>query len=183
MGSAARAMGAALGALLLAAAPAPALAQEAGHSAMAEHEKILREAADRAAIEQLMWDYVEAIDGWNPDAYAAAFTEDGEFLGTKGHDALRQMVIDLKKSQDERRASGATIGNMHHVMSNMNVEFVTPDHARVYYYHMTVFGNGRNPPPNVASVGRGVDDVVRVDGKWLIKTRNVAYQHPAPPEG
>jgi hypothetical protein len=26
-----------------------------------------------------------------------------------------------------------------------------------------------------------VDDVVRVDGKWLIQTRNVAYQHPAPP--
>ena len=171
------------GALLLAATPAPALAQEAGHGRMAEHETILREAADRAAIEQLMWDYVEAIDGWNPEAYAAVFTEDGAFLDTKGRDALRKMVVDLKASQDERRAGGTTIGNMHHVMSNMNIEFVTPDHARVYYYHMTVFGNGLNPPPRVASVGRGVDDVVRVDGKWLIKTRNVAYQHPAPPEG
>jgi hypothetical protein len=178
-----RAGAAALGALLLLAAPAPAFAQGASHGGMAGHEQVLREAADRAAIEQLMWDYVEAIDGWNPDAYAETFTEDGAFLGTKGRPALRQMVVDLKKSQDARRAGGATIGNMHHIMSNMNIEFVTPDHARVYYYHMTVFGNGLTPPPNVASVGRGLDDVVRVDGKWLIESRNVAYQHPAAPGG
>ena len=171
---------AALGALLLL-APTPALAQGPGPAQRAEHEQILREAADRAAIEQLMWDYVEAIDGWDPDAYAAVFTEDGAFGQTKGRGALREMVVGLKKSQDERRAGGATIGNMHHIMSNLNIEFVTPDHARVYYYHMTVFGNGLNPPPNVASVGRGMDDVVRVDGKWLIQNRNVAYQHPAPP--
>lgn len=175
-----RAGAAAFGALLLLASAGPAFAE---HGAPAGHEQVLREAADRAAIEQLMWDYVAAIDGWNSDAYAATFTEDGAFLGTKGRAALRQMVVDLKKSQDERRAGGATIGNMHHVMSNMNIEFVTPDHARVYYYHMTVFGNGLNPPPNVASVGRGLDDVVRVDGKWLIKNRNVAYQHPAAPQG
>lgn len=168
---------AAIGALLL--ATAPAVAQQ-GPGRMAEHEKILREAADRAAIEKLMWDYVAAIDGWDPDAYAATFTEDGAFLGTQGHDALRKMVIDMKASQDERRAAGAVIPNMHHVMSNMNIEFVTPDHARVYYYHMTVFGQGLDPPPRVASVGKGMDDVVRVDGKWLIKNRNVAYQHPGP---
>ena len=177
-----RASAAALAALLLLAAPAPALAQQAGHGPMAEHQQILRVAADRAAIEQLMWDYVAAIDGWDADAYAAAFTEDGAFLGTKGRPALRQMVLDLKASQDERRAAGATIANMHHVMSNMNIEFVTPDHARVYYYHMTVFGQGLEPPPRVASVGKGVDDVVRIDGKWLIKSRNVAYQHPGPGE-
>lgn len=163
---------AALGALLLVSTPAFAQQSDAD---------VIREARDRAQIEQLMWDYVEAIDGWNADAYAATFTEDGAFLNTKGRDALRQMVLDLKKSQDERSADGASIGNMHHIMSNMNIEFVTPDHARVYYYHMTVFGNGLNPPPRVASVGRGLDDVVRVSGKWLIRNRNVTYQHPAPP--
>jgi hypothetical protein len=179
MSLARRTTAAALGALLAVSATAPAHAQQAGHGNMAEHQQILREAADRAAIEKLMWDYVAAIDGWNPDAYAATFTEDGAFGGTRGHDALRQMVIDLKASQDERRAAGAEIANMHHVMSNMNIEFVTPDHARVYYYHMTVFGQGLTPPPRVASVGKGLDDVVRVDGQWLIRSRNVAYQHPA----
>lgn len=167
-----RTAGAVLGALLLLATPAFGQASDAD---------VLREARDRAQIEQLMWDYVEAIDGWNPDAYAAVFTEDGAFGATKGRAALREMVVGLKKSQDDRRAGGATIGNMHHIMSNLNIEFVTPDHARVYYYHMTVFGNGLTPPPNVASVGRGMDDVVRVNGKWLIRNRNVAYQHPPAP--
>ena len=171
MSLAGRATAAALGALLLVATPAFAQKSDAD---------VLREARDRADIEQLMWDYVEAIDSWNPDAYAGVFTEDGAFGPTKGRTALRDMVVNLKKSQDDRRAGGATIGNMHHIMSNLNIEFVTPDHARVYYYHMTVFGNGLNPPPNVASVGRGMDDVVRVGDKWLIQNRNVAYQHPAP---
>jgi hypothetical protein len=29
----------------------------------------------------------------------------------------------------------------------------------------------------VAAVGRSVDDLVRVDGKWLIRSRNVAPQN------
>jgi len=165
----------ALGALLLLAAP-PALAQAAfGPSETAD---LLREMKDRAEIERLMWDYVKAIDGWNPDAYAAVFTEDGAFGRTQGRDALRQMVVDLKASQDERRSQGQTIAAMHHVMSNQNIEFVGPDHARVFYYWQTVFGGaaGSTPPVNVAAVGRGVDDVVRVDGKWLIQNRNVSLQ-------
>ena len=28
-------------------------------------------------------------------------------------------------------------------------------------------------PPRVASAGRGVDELVRVNGKWLIKLRKV----------
>ena len=171
----------AAGALLLAGAPAAAQAPQQAAAQLSDAD-ILREARDRAAIEQLMWEYVAAIDGWDPDAYAATFIEDGTFLNVQGHDALREMVVDMKASQDERRASGGPDrGNMHHIMSNLNIEFVTPDHARVYYYHMTVFGNGLNPPPDLVSVGRGLDDVVRVDGKWLIQSRNVAYQHPPAP--
>ncbi len=172
------AMAAALSALLLAAPPA--LAQSS--PSPSETANLLREMKDRAEIEKLMWDYVAGIDGWNPDAYAASFTEDGAFGRTKGREALRQMVVDLKKSQDDRRAAGNEPGNMHHIMSNMNIEFVTPDHAKVYYYWQTVFGGGAGttPPVRVAAVGRGLDDVVRVNGKWLIQNRNVSYQHPGP---
>lgn len=157
---------AALAVLLALAAPAAAQSDA----------DVIREARDRAQIEQLMWDYVRAIDGWNPDAYAAVFTPDGAFGQTKGRDSLKKMVADLKKSQDDRRAKGQAIGAMHHVMSNQSIEFVDRDHARVHYYWQTVFGAGAGatPPVNVAAVGRGVDDVVRVDGKWLIADRNVA---------
>jgi len=152
----------------------------AGTPAVASDADILREAQDRAAITQLMWDYVRAIDGLDADRYAAVFTPDGAFNAVRGSEALRKMVVDLKASQDARRAKGESIGAMHHVMSNQTIAFVDRDHARMQYYWMTVFsgvGALRAPdskPPVVAAAGRGVDDVVRVGGKWLIKTRNVA---------
>lgn len=156
-------------ALMIAAMPGAALASDTD---------VLREAADRAQIEALMWDYVRAIDSFNPDAYVSVFTPDGAFGATKGSDALRKMVVDLKKGQDDRRAKGDQILAMHHIVTNAHIEFVSKDHARYHYYWMTVFGGaaGVEPAPRVAAVGRGVDDVVRMGGKWLIKTRNVAPQ-------
>jgi hypothetical protein len=157
---------AAIGALLLFATPGPAGANDA---------EILREAQDRAQIEQLMWDYVRAIDSFNADAYVAVFTPDGTFNATSGSEALRKMVVDLKTGQDERRAKGEAIAAMHHFMANQHIEFVDRDHARVHYYWQTVFaGRSLTPPPRLAAAGRGVDEVVRVDGKWLIRSRNVA---------
>lgn len=157
---------ASIAALMMVAAPAAAVAADAD---------ILRETQDRAQIAELMWNYVRAIDGFNPDAYAAVFTPDGAFGATKGPDALRKMVSDLKKSQDDRRAKGEVIPAMHHVMSNDHIEFIDKDHARYHYYWMTVFAGapGTNPP-RLAAAGRGVDDLVRVNGRWLIQFRNVA---------
>ena len=41
-----------------------------------------------------------------------------------------------------------------------------------------MFGNfgrpGEKDAPKVIASGNGVDDLVKVDGKWLIKMRNVA---------
>ncbi len=144
--------------------------------AAASGDMLLQQAKDRAEIEQLMWQYVRAADTLDADRYASVFTQDGSFLNTQGHDGLRKMITDLKTGQDQRRAEGQLSGGMHHVMSNQHIEFVGPDHARVHYYWQTVFGGpaGQQPPPNVAAVGRGVDDVVRVDGKWLIQSRNVS---------
>lgn len=145
-------------------------------SAAPSGDLLAQQTKDRAEIEQLMWDYVRAADSMNPEKYASVFTEDGSFLNVQGHEALRKMIADIRDGQAERRENGQLAGDMHHVMSNQNIEFVGPDHARVHYYWQTVFGGpaGQQPPPNVAAVGRGVDDVVRVNGKWLIQSRNVS---------
>ena len=37
-----------------------------------------------------------------------------------------------------------------------------------------VAGAGRETPPRVAGVGRSIDELERVNGQWLIKSRNVA---------
>jgi uncharacterized protein (TIGR02246 family) len=163
---------AAVAALLLLAAPATAIAADAD---------VIREAQDRVQIAQLMWNYVRALDSLNEDAYAAVFTPDGAFLAgpsaTRGHEALRKMVTDLEKSQADRRAKGEVIPAMHHIVTNEHIEFIDRDRARINYYWMTVFAGAPNTqPPRVAAAGRGVDELVRVDGKWLIRTRNVTPQ-------
>ena len=53
----------------------------------------------------------------------------------------------------------------------------TQNEARYDSYWMTVFGAaGPDTPVRVAAAGRGVDQLVRVNGEWLIKNRNVAPQ-------
>lgn len=134
----------------------------------------LLEAQDRAAIARLEWDYGTALDAFDADAYVQVFTPDGAFGATKGRDALRKMLTDLKASQDARRAKGEVTGAMRHVITNQTIEFVDRDHARFHYYWMTVFAtNSLAQPPRLAAAGKGLDEVVRIDGKWLIANRNV----------
>jgi hypothetical protein len=64
---------------------------------------------------------------------------------------------------------------MYHVLTNTYLEFIDRNHARMQAYWMTVFGAGpQNAPPRVAAAGREVDELVRVDGHWLIKLRDVS---------
>ncbi len=42
--------------------------------AFAADADVIREAQDRAEIQQLMWDYARAIDNWDADRYVAVFT-------------------------------------------------------------------------------------------------------------
>ena len=167
MKTATKTASAAMSAILILASPVISKAAEA---------KDVREARDRAQIAELMWNYTRALDTLNEDAYVRAYTPDGAFGKTKGPAALRKMVTDLKKGRAEREAKGEPeSGAMHHVETNEHIEFTDRDHARYHYYWMTVFaGTPKAPAVRVAAVGHGVDDIVRVDGKWLIKFRNVA---------
>jgi hypothetical protein len=143
--------------------------------AAAADADVIQQTRDREEISALMWAYVRALDTLNEEAYVKVFTPDGAFGQTKGAEALRKMIVDLKKSRAEREAKGDKPTAMYHIDTNEHVEFITPDHARVHYYWMTVFaGAERGQPARTAAVGHGVDDVVRVNGKWLIKSRNVA---------
>jgi hypothetical protein len=139
---------------------------------------VIREAQDRAEIEKLMWDYARALDTGNADAYAATYTSDGAFGETKGTAALKKMVNDLNKSREERKAKGEQVWGTLHMTTNHWIEFTGKDSARVHNYWLTSFvppapsqGQPR-PELRVPFTGRGVDDLVRVNGKWLIKYRN-----------
>ena len=137
--------------------------------------------ADRAAIEALMWRYVRALDSMDADGYAAVFTEDGKFKSGstqhQGRAEMKEMIAGLKKTRDERAAAGTPSAPMYHVIANHQITFTGPNEARYDSYWMTVFGAaGENTPVRVAAAGRGVDQLVRVNGQWLIKNRDVAPQ-------
>lgn len=135
--------------------------------ATADEASVLREAEDRAEIEQLMWRYVRALDSRNAEAYAAVFTEDGQFgagdSATRGHEALKEMIQGLGPGDGPQ---------MYHVIANHSIEFIDADRARYHSYWMTVFGATEGTQPRVAAVGRGIDELVRTDAGWLIRLRN-----------
>jgi hypothetical protein len=140
------------------------------------------QASDREEIHALLWKYTRALDTLNADAYASVFTEDGAFKSgntamTTGHDALKQMIVGVKQGQDERAAAGTPSGPMYHMTMDSWIEFVDADHARHHSYWQTVFGPAKQGDPvRVAAAGYGIDDLVRVDGEWRIKLRDVAAQ-------
>jgi hypothetical protein len=140
------------------------------------------EAEARVQIEKLMWNYVRALDTENADAYAAVYTPDGQFgsgaKAVKGHDALKKMISDLRqRAADNEAKTGAKRPAMYHVLANSYLEFSDKDHAHMEAYWMTVFAaSGEKVPARVAAAGREVDELVRVNGNWLIKVRDVAPQ-------
>jgi uncharacterized protein (TIGR02246 family) len=164
-----------LGALLLIALPGAALADGVTPTTQ---EELLQRYQDREAIEALMWRYDRSLDNYDAEAYAANFTPDGAFGQVRGREALAKMITDLVANQEQRRQQGVNIGKMHHFTMNQWLEFTGPDTARYHYYHQTVFGTGGQAgspnAPVVAAAGQGVDDLVKIDGRWYIRFRNVA---------
>jgi uncharacterized protein (TIGR02246 family) len=137
---------------------------------------LLRQARDREQIEQLMWRYARALDTGDAEGYAANYTVDGQFSAganpTKGRDALKTMIAGGRQRQ---AAASPKRPPMFHMTANHQITFVDKDHARIDAYHITmVSAAGPETPARVAGVGRSIDELERVNGQWLIKSRNVA---------
>lgn len=145
----------------------------AATGAAADDAQLLREANDRAQIQALMWRYVRALDTLDADAYASVFTADAKFGTTQGREALRSMILGMKASREKRAESGTQPLVTYQTMSNMNIEFLGENRARLQAYYMAVIAGD---PPRVATMGREINDLVKVDGQWLIENRNVTPQ-------
>lgn len=136
--------------------------------------------ADHEAITKLMWDYARALDTFNPEAYAAMYTEDGQFgtgeNATVGREALHDYIAGLRDSRAERAANGEVVPPLYHMTTDSWTEFTGENTALHHSYWITMTAAAGDQPASVVAVGRGVDELVKVDGKWLIKVRNVAPQ-------
>ena len=142
-------------------------------------DDVLRQAKDRAQIEELMWRYARALDTADAETYASLYTLDGQFGAganpTKGREALKKLVGGTGQRQSAQPTADTKRPPMYHMTANEQLRFIDKDHARIDAYYITMFGAaGEGTPARVAAVGRSIDDLERVNGQWLIKVRNVA---------
>jgi hypothetical protein len=122
-----------------------------------------------------MWKYTRALDSGDGATYASTYTADGQFgtgaNATKGRDALGKLVV-------QRPAAGAPARPpLYHMELNHWIEFMDKDHVRYHAYYLTVSGAlGQETPARIVAAGQSLDTMERVNGKWLIKVRDVSVK-------
>jgi len=144
-------------------------------------EARLQAVEDRQAIEQLMMgDYCLALDRRLWKDYAATFTEDGELVQgtsvTKGRKAIEALM-----SQPRQPAPGAAppppappageFGATKHVVTNLNLK-LNGDTATATAYWQTIAIRPGGATA-IAGVGHYVDQLRKVNGKWLFSRREI----------
>ena len=150
----------------------------AAYTAQKSDSDVMREVRDRAEIEELMWRYTRALDTGDGAAYAATYAPDGQFgtgaNATKGREALQKLAGGARTTATTGAAPAAARPPLYHMTANHAITFTGKDRARLDAYYLTArAAGGQDAPLSVVAVGRSVDELVRLNGRWLIQTRNV----------
>jgi len=123
---------------------------------------------DRMAIEQLLMEYGRAVDNRDFAAFAALFTEDGEWTGAQGSYRGPKQIQESMEKIFTAAAADIPKGKNFHLLTNVIID-LQGDHAtassKFIFYKM----NGAKPEAEVA--GRYEDQLVRLGGVWKFKQR------------
>jgi uncharacterized protein (TIGR02246 family) len=123
---------------------------------------------DRMAIEQLLMEYGRALDDRDFAAFAALFTEDGEWRGAQGSYRGRKEIQESMEKVFTAAAADIPKGKNFHLLTNVIID-LQGDHATVSSKFIFYKMNGAKPEAEVA--GRYEDQLVRVGGAWKFKQR------------
>ena len=144
--------------------------------AFAAEAQTPQQLADRAAIMEVMHEYIWTVDSLDADGYAAVFTTDAVIDSNgsliEGHEAIRKVVTGMAERQAANRAAGKPIGALYHVVSNERIRFTGAD-AAVYTSYWQTMRKGQDNRYTTGGFGRSEDHLVRQAGKWLIKHRKL----------
>jgi uncharacterized protein (TIGR02246 family) len=131
---------------------------------------------DRIAVEDVMARYVWAVDSFDPDGYAAVFTEDAIIDSngsiSKGREEIRKIVLNLIQRRDDNKAKGLPASNLYHMISNVRITFPKPGEALHQSYWQTVIRD-KDGKMTAAAMGRSEDRLVKRNGQWLIQARKL----------
>jgi uncharacterized protein (TIGR02246 family) len=135
-------------------------------------EQRLQRLEDRDAIHQLFSDYGHYLDRGDFESYAELFAENGEVLlgpmgRAKGRDNIREMmrgVLELSK------------GTSVHIISSPKIKLDGDTATSEVMW--SVVGLDADGATEVTMVGRHLDDLVRVDGRWMLAKRRGVMDLP-----
>jgi uncharacterized protein (TIGR02246 family) len=127
-----------------------------------EHNEKTANPADEAAVRDL---YEELMDGWNRgsgEAFAAAFTEDGDLVAFDGtHFEGREEIAPFHQELFDRWMKGSRL-----VGQVKDVRFLSPDVALIHAVGSTVMRGKSEPSPERDSIQTLV--AVRRDDGWRL---------------
>ena len=156
--------------LTFAVAPVSATAQEAPDAA--------QELRDRTAIHQLLMDYGRTIDERDFEAFGALFTSDGEYGGAGAMTQGPEAIAEGMRSVFAANALGFGEPNFHvffNEVIQLNGDAATSTSMSFYIVP------GENNLPKIAMMAEYEDAIVRIDGEWKFRRRQVRGLMPAPP--
>jgi uncharacterized protein (TIGR02246 family) len=162
----------------LAAACSPA-ATDGGAAAIADLQKQVAGMQERIAIENLLEQYIVALDKRDPTEYAATFWENATLIGNGqtrvGSDQIKAILDEIPKPAP---GSGPVV--LRHFTTN-DIITINGDKATHTGYWVTYIngpGDANGDKPTLRSIGHYTDEIEKRDGVWKFSKRDIAGDVP-----
>jgi len=129
-------------------------------------------AEDYAEIQTLIVKYAHVYDARDVEGYVSVFTDDVKFTFNGGNlngiGEVREFITNVANSPEPAMKS-------YHSISNTLIEFVSDTEAHHRSYWQIIMGPYDDGQYIVGNMGVYEDVIVKENGKWLIKQRNIPF--------
>ena len=137
--------------------------------------------SDREAIDLTLERYTRGLDRLDPELYVSSFAPDGVLMiyekAYHGRNALRGIIAQEAQLRQSQKDSGQAPRTLFHLETNSTVEFSSPTQAVHHTYWLTANRVGDKPEDlSLLGVGSSIDELQKIDGKWLITRREIRSQ-------
>jgi SnoaL-like domain len=138
--------------------------------------------ADRLMIEDVLVRYATAHNTTEPALYREVFTKDAKIMTTDGFvvldglDAiLKSVETDKERFNPQYKAGETHYGTMRHIITNVVVT-IKGNTAKTTCYLLNTAMNTTAGKPEILGMGRYEDELVKLDGRWLISKRAMSVE-------
>ena len=136
-------------------------------------EARLQQLEDRDQIRDLLAEYIRCLDARDHPTYALLFARDGELTFAQGHaigpEAIRTLMEDGERRADPARTA-AMAGSVH-LLTDLSIQ-LKGDEATAHSRWTLIVHAGESRPV-VSASGHYSDDLIRENGAWKFKRREI----------